>query len=151
MASKPEPFELVEKYLKLKTANRNWTFLLGVFNTHCKLISCGVRDVATFAPYWDTAKHRLRYPKLQRLAVAYELKIQPRKDIKGRNGQIYWEYFIYSKDGKQKVKQIIELGKRLATLEGGVNNPQVRAIHREIGRLFGYSERAISRKYPKSR
>lgn len=147
MASKPEPFELVERYLKLKTANRNWTFLLGAFNTHCKLISRGVRDVATFSPYWDTAEHRLRYPRLRRLVVAYELKIQPRRDVRGQNGRIYWEYFIYSKAGERKVKRIIELGKKLATLEGGVKNLKVRAIHREIGKLFGYGREEINRFY----
>ena len=144
-----QPREIIEAQLKLPQTTKQFAWLLGIVDNDCHLISRGVRDVGLVSPLWLTDRHRRRYPILKRIVEAAGLNILAVPRVMDSKRRKYWSYFIYSRDGQQKIDRILQLQKKLAEMKGSIRDPRVRAIHREIGKLFGYSTKAVKRQYPK--
>lgn len=136
---------IIGEYLKDPSMTKEFACFLGHLDCQCYLLATGVRDVALVSPFWRTARHCKRYPMLKKVVMASGLQIKPMGCKMGSRGNKYWTYFIFSKTGRRKVEQIIRLRSRLS---GDLKNAKERAIHRKIGKLFGYSDRAVLDQYP---
>ena len=133
--------DLIKLYLKRQTTDKKLAYLLGVLNTYCDLTSKGVRDVSLFAPYWTSSRHRQYFPIIKNIVQSYDLQIMPHPDLIDKERNKYWVYYIYTKGDKKKVEQLISLFRMVC------ENKKKKSLHKKIGKLLGYSQKAIIKKY----
>ena len=147
MPIKPTSYEITRSVLKKPTTDKGLAWFWGVLDTHCYLVGKGVRTIAMISPFWDDDQHKQNYPEIQKLIQAYGLKIKPDTAIidNKRSGR-YWRYYIYSKGHLKEVNQIIALFRRIHLIPK-TDRKRAYPLHRQIGRLLGYSSKAINNIY----
>lgn len=135
--------DIIKLYLKRPAVNKSMACFLGALDTHCELVHKGVRDVALMMPYWSTIKHHQYLPMIRQIVKSYSLQLLSDPDLIDVKGNQYWVYYIYIKNAKRKVNELINLFKKVK------QDKKNKTLHRKIGRLLGYSHSAIEQKYKK--
>jgi len=148
MKNKLIPYEITKSILKKSTTDKGLAWFWGALDTHCDLISKGVRPMGIISPFWKDDQHKQNYPEMQELIQAYGLKIKANAPIVDDKKNIrYWRYYIYSKGHLKEVNQIISLFQK-TRLISKMSRKQTYPLHRQIGHLLGYSQDKIYEQYP---
>lgn len=134
---KQQPHDVLKKYVK---SEDNFACLLGSVNTHCELISRGVRDAAEVLFKVTDKKAKV----VKELAAAWGVGVRP---VVMLNGAVVGYYLYSPKGGQGKVEEINKLHNEIAELRKRGKKSELAALHKRIGALFGYSKEIIEDAY----
>jgi hypothetical protein len=136
--------EIIKSIIKNSKISRSELWVFSKINLHCELISKGVRNIAMVAIPSTEEQHHERYPKIKELVISWGLMVIDHSPFKG-----VFNYYIHSQGHTQDVHQIIKLFQEVRQ-KPKMNREQSYPLHREIGRLLGYSKDKIYEQYPET-
>lgn len=150
MNKKVPTSDIIRKVLKKPTTSKGFALLLGEVKAYCYLIGRGVRDVGMITVgYANSGNHQKNLPIFKAMAEAEGIKILPHKPF-GANRKLIWDYYLYVPGKLAKVKRLISLFDKIHASKG-LPREATYPLHREIGKLFGYSQKAILTQYPSTK
>jgi hypothetical protein len=135
MARKLFQFEDLLKKVKPESKRMlTWARITGMIDTHCFLVRMGIREMAELGFNCSERDNELKQLILKRIK-AQGCKVMVRK-FRNRESQPIWMFYLY----------LAPRGHRLALRAYALTASGRRDAHyhKELGRLFGYSQEAIS-------
>jgi len=139
MRERHEIFSSLIKDLKI---SRPLLCIFAELYLHCELISKGVRNIAILTLPWGAKQHQKWYPLIKEITASWEVYVKPHPRAKGP-----FDYYVYSKGHLKEVNQILALFGQIWSAPK-TDREKNYPLHREIGRLLGYSRDKIYEQYP---
>ncbi|MBU1083011.1 hypothetical protein KKE14_01040 [Patescibacteria group bacterium] len=133
--------EIIDSLINDPKISRSLLWIFAKLHLHCELISKEVRHIAMLTLPWTSKQHQKWYPLIKELVVSWGLHIKPHPRTNGP-----FDYYIYSAGHIKEVNQIITLLRQIQLIPK-MDRKRAYPLHRQIGRLLGYSEKVVNQQY----